>query len=80
MVGDVVERDRQGRVMTLQDHAERVADEQGIDARGFAELREAGVVAGEDSDLLAAGAHPGKVDMRQAARRNVGGHGITLRG
>jgi hypothetical protein len=80
VVGDVGEGDRQGRVVPLQDHAERVADEQGIDARGFTELGEAGVVAGEDRDLFAAGAHPGQVDMRQAARRNVGGHGITLRG
>jgi hypothetical protein len=80
VVGDVGERHRQCRFMALQDHAERVADEQGVDAGAIAQLRKACVVTREHGDLVAAGAHPGKVPLRQAACRNVAGHELTLPG
>ena len=61
--------------MALQDHAERVADEQDVDALGVAQGGEAGVITGEHGDLVAGGAHLGQVEQAQAALRGLGGHG-----
>ena len=48
---------RQGRGVALHHHAERVADQQHVDAGGIEHAREAGVVAGEHGDFFAAFAH-----------------------
>ena len=53
VINDVAQRDRQGGLVALQNVAKRIADEQRFDPRGFQQRREARVVAGELSDLLA---------------------------
>ena len=57
VVDDLVERDRQGRVVALHDHAERVADEQHVGAGLVEQARERGVVGGEHGDPLASLLH-----------------------
>jgi hypothetical protein len=57
VVGHLGELDRQGRGVALHDHAERIADQQHVDAGGVEHAREAGVVAGQHGELLAAFAH-----------------------
>ena len=53
VVGHVVEGDRQRGVVPLQHHAERVPDQQAVQAGGVEHRGEARVVAGEHGDLLA---------------------------
>ena len=53
VVDDVVHRDRHGRVVALDHHAERVTDQHDVGARLVDQRREARVVAGEAGDLLA---------------------------
>ena len=48
-----VHRDRQRRVVALDHHAERVADQQDVHARRVAQAGEARVVAGQHRELLA---------------------------
>jgi len=48
---------RQRRGVALHHHAERVADQQHLDAGGVEHAREAGIVAGEHGDLFALAAH-----------------------
>ena len=57
VIRDLVERDRQRRVVALHDHAERVADEQDVGAGLVEQPRERRVVGGEHGDLLAALLH-----------------------
>ena len=57
VIDHLVERDRQRRLVTLHDHAERVADQQHVDAGFVEQPRERGVVRGEHGDLLAALLH-----------------------
>ena len=57
VVDHLVERDGERRVVALDDHAERIADEQHVGAGFVEEPRERGVVGGEHGDLLAALLH-----------------------
>ncbi len=57
VVEHVGERHRQRRVVTLDHHAERIADQQHVDAGAFAERGEARVVGGQHRDLLAVAGH-----------------------
>ena len=50
---DGVERDRQRRVEAEDDGAERVADEERVDARAIEQARHRRVVGGQHHDLLA---------------------------
>ena len=64
-----------GRV-SLQDHAERVADQYHLDPGGVQQAGEARVVAGETADALAPRLHGG--EGRDGDRR--GGHGVSQGG
>ncbi|KFB69781.1 MAG: hypothetical protein CAPSK01_000494 [Candidatus Accumulibacter vicinus] len=66
--------------MTLQYHAERVADEQCVDTTAIAQLCKTRVVTSQDGNLFVIDTHSGEVDVRQTAGHNVGGHGLTLLG
>jgi hypothetical protein len=74
MVGDVGDGHRQRRVVALDDVAQRIADQQHVDAGTIEQASEAGVVAGEHDDLLAGGMEPGEVGLGQAAGDAVSGH------
>ena len=58
VVDHLVERHRQRRVVALHDVAERVADEQHVDAGRVEDAREGEVVGGEHRDRLAAALAP----------------------
>ncbi len=66
VVDDVGDRDGHRRVVTLDDHAERIADEHHVGAGQVDELREARVVGGETGDRFARRLH-------LAQRRHVDG-------
>ncbi len=57
VVGHLGELHRQGRGVALHHHTERVSDQQYLDACGVKHVSEAGVVAGEHGDFLAAFVH-----------------------
>ncbi len=63
VIGHLVERHRQGRVVTLDDHAERIADQEDVRACFFEKPRKRGVIGSEHGDLLAFLFHlPERVD------------------
>ena len=64
VIDHVLDGDRHRRVVPLDDHAERVADEHDVGAGEIDELREARVVRGEARDRLARLLH-----LAQHARR-----------
>jgi hypothetical protein len=66
VIDDVIERDRHGRVVPLDHHAERVADQHDVDAGLVGQRGIARVIARDARDLLAARLHPGQ-------RRHVDG-------
>ena len=80
VINNVGERDRQGRVMALQHHAERIADQQRIHARGVEHRGKTRVVAGQHRDLLAVlrhlvqgglvNPHVGSFQLRKSQIRN----------
>jgi hypothetical protein len=80
VVGDVGDGDRQRRVVALHHVAQRIADQQGVDAGAVEQAREAGVVAGEHDDLLAGGMEPGEIGLGQAAGDALSGHGRVMTG
>ena len=61
-------------VVALQHHAERIADQQRIDAAGFGHAGEGGVIAGQHDNLLAAFALAGKIHGRQTSLGGLGRH------
>jgi hypothetical protein len=67
VIDDVVERDRHRRIVALDHHAERIADEHDIDAGLVDQRGVARVVGGQARDLLAVRLHlaeRGDVDRR----------------
>ena len=69
VVDHIVEGYRQGAVMTLQHHAEGIADEQHLDAGLTGGLGEGGIVGGQHGDLFATLLEPLKgreADIRHA--------------
>jgi hypothetical protein len=66
----VFHRHRHGGVVTLDHHAERVADQHDVDVRVIEQHREARVITGEAGDLLAFGLHlPQGRDVHRRTRR-----------
>jgi hypothetical protein len=62
--------------VALHHHAERVADEDDVDAGRADEARRGGVIGGDDGDLLAGLLHPAKIVHGDALPRpGVGRHG-----
>ena len=55
--------------MALDDHAERIADQHAIDAAAVKQPREAGVVARQHRDRLAARTHVGQLQQRDRLGR-----------
>jgi hypothetical protein len=80
VVGDVGDGDRQRRVVALDHVAQRIADQQHVDAGAVEQAREAGVVAGEHDDLLAGLIKLGEVGLGQAAGDALSGHGVEING
>jgi hypothetical protein len=80
VISDVIERDGQRRRLPLQHVAERVADQQHVDARAIEQRCEARVVAREHGDLLASLAHRLQFRDRDgaAARLLQIGHGMSV--
>lgn len=74
--GDVVHhvglRYWQCRVMSLQDHAQRVTDEQGINAAGLRDTGKGGVVAGQHDDLFTAFALADQIEWVKTADSSLG--------
>ena len=64
VIDDVLQRDRHGRVVTLDHHAERIADQHQVDAGVVDERREARVVSGDAGDLLALRLHAARAWRR----------------
>ena len=67
VIDDVVHGHRHGGVVTLQDHAQRIAHQHQVGVGVVAQHREAGVVAGDARDLLVLALHP--VERAQRDRR-----------
>ena len=57
VIDDLVEGDRQGGLVALDDHAQRVADQEQVGVALVEQTREGRVVAGQHGDLLAAPLH-----------------------
>src|SRR5438552_12999125 len=53
VIDHLIHRDRQGRVVPLDDHAERISDEENLDSGAIEEAGEGGVVGREHRDALA---------------------------
>ena len=75
VIDHVVERDGHGRVVTLDHHAERIADEHEIDTGIVDERREARVIGGDAGDLFAFG-----LSCARASRRLLAGEARTALG
>jgi hypothetical protein len=76
VVGDIGNGDWQRRIVTLDDVAQRIADQHGFNAGAVEQTGKAGVVAGEHDDLFASLVELGKIGLGQAAGSDLCRHGF----